>query len=148
MKRFILLIFVATAAGLAAFIFTRQMAPEPSPGDELAWVIREFRLTPEQAERVEALHLAYQPVCARHCAAVFSVRTRLAELERDGLTDGPAYGGVEREMAELVDICTRATREHLREVAAVMNPEEGRRYLALVEPQISRHRHMQPFGLR
>lgn len=148
MTRFILLILVATAAGLAAFILTRQMASEPSPGDELAWVTREFRLTPEQAERIEALHLAYQPVCARHCASIFSIRTRLAELERDGLTDGTAYRDAQQEMAELVGVCSLATRAHLHEVAAVMSPNEARRYLTLVEPQVSRHEHLAPFGLK
>ena len=148
MKRLILIVLVAVAAGLAAFGLTRRMAPTPEPGDELLWLVSEFRLNAEQARQIEALHAAYEPVCIRHCAQIFAVRTQLAELEQDGERDSPAYRDGCEQMERLVEACGTSTRAHLQQVAAVMPPAEAKRYLALVEPKLSQHAHVRPFGLK
>jgi hypothetical protein len=148
MKRFALVAAVAVTVGLAAYGLTRQMAAPPAPGTELAWMVQEFRLTPEQAKEIETLHAAYAPVCARHCAQIFTIRARLAELSNAGQTHSPAYREAQAEMTRLIEVCNRSTRAHLQAVAAAMPSEAGQRYLALVEPKLSGHDHTQPFGLQ
>lgn len=139
------LVIIAVTAGLLAFVLTRQFAPAPtaSPGDELAWVTREFELTPAQAARVQALHDAYRPVCARHCAAILAAQ---AELAAAGT---PAERtAIAAHLRELTATCHNATLAHLEAVAAVMPPAQGQRYLALIQPRLSSHQHTAPFGLR
>lgn len=148
MKRLAFLALIAVALGFVAYALTRRMPTPTAPQNEVAWLVNEFRLTPEQAREIEALHAAYAPVCARHCAEIFTVRARLAELAHDGETQSPEYLQAKAEMARLIDTCTRSTRAHLESVATVMPPEAAQRYLSLVEPKLSRHDHAQPIGLQ
>lgn len=139
MKRYLMLIALAVAVAAGSFALTRGLMPRGEE-DQMTWLAREFKLTPAQTAAVEKLQAAYQPVCARHCQLIMAARDRLAASPND-----PA---VQAEAAGLVQKCQDATLQHLREVAARMEPTQGRRFLALVEPKVSRHAHQGPFGLK
>jgi hypothetical protein len=139
MKRYFILIAVAVAVAAGSYALTRNLMPAGEE-DQLAWLTREFQLTPAQTAAVEKLQADYQPVCAGHCQLIMAARTRLA--------DSPGDAAVQTEITRLEQICSDATRRHLHEVSAQMAPEQARRFLALVEPKLSRQTHQGPLGLK
>ncbi len=140
MKRYLMLIALVAIVAAGSFALTRSLMPRAGEEDQMAWLVREFKLTPTQAAAVAKLQADYQPVCAGHCQLIMAASERLA-----GAPNDPA---VQAEVAQLVQKCRDATQHHLRDVAARMAPEQGRRFLALVEPNLSRHAHQGPFGLK
>jgi len=139
---------IALVAGLVSFGLTRWIAASSAPADEMAWLRQEFALTPAQSEAIERLHADYRPVCAEHCARIMEARERLVALERAGGPDTAAHAAAAAEMAQLIRTCTESTRRHLEAVAALMSPDQGRRYLELVGAKVAQHSHAEPFGLR
>ncbi len=139
------LLLVALVAGAAGFGLTRLITPTPTPvvGEELAWLTREFELTADQAARIQSLHAAYRPVCAQHCAAIERTRTTLAHA-----ASSEDRTAAEAQLERLVATCHDSTEAHLEAVAAVMSPDQGRRYLEMIRPRLSAHQHAQPFGLQ
>ncbi len=145
MKRIVPLLLVAVLAGGAAFWCTRQFATPASlpPGTELAWLTQEFDLSPAQADRIAALHEAYEPVCAAHCLAIEEANTALTQADSVA-----ARAAAMAHLQTLQVACHDATRAHLQAVAAEMAPAQGKRYLALIGPRVEAHAHTEPFGLR
>lgn len=145
MKRVLLVVAVVVVAGLGSYVMTRQLQP-PGPAleafDELAWLQREFDLSPAELERIAALEAAYRPICDAHCARIMDLQHEVATARAAG-TPPPTDA-----LAAAARTCMEASRAHLRQVAAVMPPAQGRRYLALVEPKLVQHDHAQPFGLQ
>ncbi len=139
MKRSLILSVFAIGLAAAAFFLARGLAPQGDE-DQQAWLRREFKLNPAQTAAVEKMQAAYQPVCAEHCRLIIAARDRLAASPNDA----PA----QQEVARLEDVCQEATLGHLRELAAQMPPNQGSRFLALVEPKVSRHQHQGPLGLK
>jgi hypothetical protein len=132
----------ATAYGLTCYFNTLK------PEDQWAWLRHEFHLSDAQFARIKTLHQAYQPVCADHCSRIMSVQQRMADLERTGTHDSPAYAAAQKEWNAVKHECNEATLQHLREVAAVMDADAGRRYLALTVPRIAKYDHLEPRGIR
>jgi hypothetical protein len=141
MKRLLTLFAVVLLVGAGSYGVTRLVWPAPSPDeDQLTWLAREFELTPTQLEAVRKLHYDYLPVCSDHCAAIVDAREKLAARP-----DDPQ---LRAEVMRLEKVCQDATLRHVREVSACMSPHHGQRFLALVEPRISRHDHQAAFGLK
>lgn len=135
---------LAAFAALAAFGLTRWLAPTPTPpNNEVAWLTREFQLTPAQASHIAALHTAYQPVCEEHCRLILEASQQLADA------DSPeARLAAEQALDARTLLCQDATRAHLHAVAAVMDPLQAARYLAAIEPRLADHEHLRPLGLK
>jgi hypothetical protein len=143
MKRYLILLTLAASVAGGSFFLTRGIAPKvTSHGDEdqQTWLQREFKLNPAQAAAVAKMQAAYQPVCAEHCRLIMAAHDRLAAHPDDA--------AAQQEVTRLEQICHDATLQHLRVVAAQMSPEQGRRFLALVEPKVSRQQHDGPLGLK
>jgi len=141
MKRGLTLLAVVLIVGALSYGLTRLLWPAPpSSEDQVAWLTREFALTPAQAAAVEKLHDAYVPVCSDHCARIVAAREKLAAAPNDPTR--------QEEVHRLERVCQESTLDHLRQVAACMAPEQGRRFLALVEPRIRHHDHQGAFGLK
>ena len=77
-----------------------------------------------------------------------SVQQRLADLERTGARDSPAYAAAREEWNAVRQECNEATLQHLRKVAEIMEADAGRRYLALTVPRIAKYDHLEPRGIR
>ena len=138
MKRYMTLLALAVAVAAISFFHTRGLAPQAAE-DQKAWLQREFKLSPAQMAAVDKLQSDYQPVCTGHCRLIMEARDRLAAH--------PADAAAQADVTRLEGVCHDATMQHLREVAAVMAPDQGRRFLTLVEPKVSRHQHEGPLGL-
>lgn len=141
MKRLLTLLSVALLVGAVSYGVTRLWWSEhPADEDQLTWLAREFELTPAQQAAIQKLHYDYLPVCSDHCAAIVDAREKLA-AQPDSTT-------LRAEVARLERVCQEATLQHVREVAAHMEREQARRFLALVEPRILHHDHQAAFGLK
>lgn len=136
-------LLIALLTGGIAFVVTKQIAAPAPNGDELAWLINEFDLNEQQAAQIKALHEAFRPICERHCDAIEAGQAAVAaaanETERAAAAD---------RLIELKAVCQDATRQHLHEVAAIMDPAQRQRYLELIGSRLSEHHHEAPFGLQ
>lgn len=132
---------IVAAAGMTWFVCYR-IGTEPAihaaleKGDALEWLRNDFTLNDAQFAAVKRLHESYATVCEEHCQAI-----QEAARQRDGLraqvsADQAALAGAEKKFQELRTICETAIASHVRQVAAHMAPEQGRRYLTLVLPKI------------
>lgn len=138
MKRFLTLLAVALASAAVTYFLVglRQPATLALPAnDNLAWIRTEFGLNDEQFSAVRELHRAYAGVCAQHCSAIATARSELATVST---ADRPA---VEQKVRELEATCNEATRAHLHRVAAVMPPDQGERFLHMIEPHLAQAPH-------
>ncbi len=104
---------------------------------------KEFLLTPAQTAAIRKLHEAYEPVCAEHCLRIQKSRTELAAA-----TDANTRAAIQADLDRFSRICHDSTLAHLRQVAALMPPGQGRRFLALTEPKLETTEHVQPLGLK
>jgi hypothetical protein len=111
-------------------------------GDTMEWMRCEFRLTEAQHAEIVRLHNQHGVVCAEHCALVGAARERLAAARRAGAAAAIAAAADDQKKAEAV--CRASTEEHVRRVAAVMAPEQGKRYLAMVLPRLAGLDHLGP----
>ena len=139
MKRYLTLILVAVAVAAGSFGLTRGLLARGDE-DQIVWLRREFRLTDDQAAAIARLQANYQPVCMAHCRLILAARDRLAAT--------PGDTTAQAEITRLEGVCAQATLAHLREIAAQMDSAQGRRFLTLVEPRVSRHEHQGPLGLK
>ena len=140
----LLVVLVAAAAyGLTIYYNTKRQT-----GDQWSWLRSEFHLTGAQLARIKALHESYQPVCADHCTRIMAARERLTALEQAGRKDTPEYRQTLDQWEAVKRECTDATFRHLQTVAGIMDPAEGRRYLAMMVPHLARSDHLGPLGIR
>lgn len=124
-----LLALVVGAVATAGFYFSHRDAElnrAARAQDALAWLRLEYHLTPAQEAAITKLQSEYAVVCTDHCLAIAAARKRPA----------PAA-----EIAALEKTCTDAMRQHFTQVASLMSPGEGPRYLAEVLPRIDGYAH-------
>jgi len=118
------------AASATGFYLTRRdpvLREAAREDDAMAWLRTEFKLTPGQEAEIVALQSEYALVCADHCALIVGARLRAAPPEEQALLEAD---------------CVAAMREHFRQVAERMSPEQGERYLAIVLPRIGNYPHL------
>jgi len=133
------LILLAAATGFVGY----RMSCEPmlhaaaAKGDPMEWLRADFHLTDAQYARIRELHASYSGSCAEHCRMIQeATRARTALAAAHG-ADPAALIAAEQKIQELRARCETAITRHVRQVAALMSPEDGRRYLDLVLPKIA-----------
>lgn len=147
MKRGLLIITAALLAGLAGFMLTSRqsrvpVAEHPAGGHassmlpELAWLRHEFKLTEEQFSKISELHLAYRPTCESLCEKIIVSRKKVTELVAAGTDVSPGLKDAFREHALLLAECQSAMLGHLYETAAVLPPDQAKRYLEVMMPHV------------
>jgi hypothetical protein len=150
MKRFLIVLVMAVAFGIASYRISyhcdmASVVVTPDGTDaELGWLKHEFALTPAQYEKILALHRAYSPVCAGHCARYREVHQRLDTLLKNQTTWTPEAGAALDELARIQSECHVSMLKYAYGVAACMSPEEGRRYLDMIKLQLV---HGDPAGM-
>lgn len=133
MKNFLLtLVVLAAACGASYGVFyalsrgPAELRQALAERDAMAWLRADFKLTDAEFGAIKRLHEDYGKECARHCAAIMAARERHA----------PAA-----EMERLESRCEQSMTAHFHEVAALMDPAEGRRYLNIVLPRVASYDH-------
>jgi len=118
---------VGLSSVVARRICARQLIP---PGDDLAWLRKEFRLSDAEMERIRPLHEGYLPKCREMCDRIAAKKQEL----RAALEAGPGLTpDAEQKLAEIGALraqCQARMLRHFREVSQAMPAEQGRRYLA------------------
>ena len=133
------LVLLAATAGF----FCYRISCDPSlraaaaKGDPMAWLRADFHLTDAQYAAIRQLHDSYAGSCAEHCRMIQEATKTRNALQAASRTDSAAMVEAERNLQELRTHCETAITRHVREVAALMSPEEGQRYLTLVLPKIA-----------
>lgn len=135
------------AGGLSYLCFHHTLAVSSEQDhDGLTWVRHEFKLSGEKLARVEALHEAYESVCAEHCLAIADARKELKRLQNADASPAEIKSAADK--AQVVDsLCIASTETHIKEVAALIGGEEGRRYLSIVLPRVVMFDHAGPASL-
>lgn len=135
-------LLTAAAAGIALWIARESVRPRELPPQEagLMWLRDEYQLDDATFERIHALHRDYFRRCENMCRQIDAAdRPLLWRGRRSGPppADLPAQIASER---ALCSDCETAATKHLEQVAALMPPEQGRRFLADIMPTIHRQR--------
>jgi hypothetical protein len=141
MKRALIILLAGLVLGAATYFLCFRMATQTmrqvaSVENELAWLAMEFRLTPEQTQRVKALHSDYQPRCMAMCRKIAENNAQLDRLIAAKREFTPEMDRLLRESAEIQVECRRDMLAHIYAVAAVMPPEQGERYIGLLKMQV------------
>lgn len=137
MKKVLLLLFVALVAGTVSFgLYYQSRRAAIDSLDELSWLKQEFRLDERQFSAIERLHADYAPVCLAHCSEYVQAQRTLARV----LERSPApTAELDRTLTDVYRIqadCESGMLRHGYDVAAVMSPDQGARYLAMVKAQV------------
>ncbi|PTX98463.1 hypothetical protein DB354_04130 [Opitutus sp. ER46] len=136
---------ISALAGLVSFRASQdaEVAAALAKQDALAWLRTDFQLSDEQFKAIKQLHESYSAVCAEHCEAIQDA-TRERNALRAKQADAATLAAADRRVTELTQTCETAIARHVRQCAALMSPEAGERYLALVLPRIARFDHQAP----
>jgi hypothetical protein len=141
MKRILMLLAAAFAAGVVAFCVTRsrQMAADHravalDSMPELVWLRTELKLTDDQFAKVSALHAAYRPTCEEMCQRIAAARAKVEAAAHGSRIMTSELESAIREHADTHAACQRAMLEHLYETAALLDEEQSTRYLAAMLP--------------
>jgi len=139
------------AAAMIGFVCFR-MNSDPAlhvaaaKGDTMLWLRTDFHLTEAQFVAIRQLHEAYAGSCEEHCRMIQeAIRARNAVAAARG--DAVALAAADRQVEQLRLVCETAITRHVRQVAALMVPADGQRYLALVLPKIADFDHLAAPGL-
>lgn len=146
MRRLLAILVLAVVCGVLSFAWVRghraALAEElvKQEGSDIAWLRLEFALSDEQFVAIEQVHEDYRPQCASHCAAIIGATAEVRELEKSapGSTE---LAAAKQAVFDLETVCNNATRDHLYKVAALMSPDDGRRFLRMTEPHLSDQPH-------
>lgn len=135
------------AGGASYLCFHHTMSVSAGQShDSLMWVRHEFKLSGEKLAKVEALHEAYESVCAEHCIAIADARKELKRLQNADASPAEIKSAADK--AKAIDArCIASTEAHIKEVAALIGGEEGRRYLSIVLPRVVMFDHAGPASL-
>jgi hypothetical protein len=141
MKRVWLVIIGGFIVAVAAYacIYLTKTAPErfesESSAPALAWLKKEYHLSDAQFERVSELHDAYQPRCMEMCRKIDEKNAQLQSLLSATNVITPEIKQALAQAAQLRADCETAMLAHFYEIARVMPPEQGKRYLAWMQKE-------------
>lgn len=144
MKKGLLILLGALALGASMFVCTRLMLSRSHetamPTDhasrlpELQWLKTWLALDEEQFARVKQLHLAYLPKCEELCQRVHDANQSVLALSRKQSQVDPALAEAIHAHSKLAGECRAALLQHVYETAALLKPDQAKRYLDLMIP--------------
>ena len=128
-------LLAAAAVFAGSFYAARQVCASRmcNPADNLDWLRHEFKLSDLDMSRVRQLHAGYLPKCSEMCARIEEKQHEL-EAALVGATNFTAAAQEKlTELGELRARCQSQMLQHFFEVSQAMPPEQGRRYLAVMQ---------------
>lgn len=140
MKKGLLILVLALAAGAAAFMLARshrqsahnELLLDRMP--ELAWLRTELKLSEVQFQEASELHAAYRPICAEMCHNLAGTHARLETLAQSGRGMTPELENAIRNHARVHAECQQKMLEHLYQTAALLDDKQAARYLETMIP--------------
>jgi hypothetical protein len=142
-----LVFLVMAGLGIASHEVVYRLRPKPASMQErgLAWLREEYHIPEEGFRKIEALHRDYFEQCDLMCAEmVTSARPSglrgLRAYQKDYVRERRHHKEREASMQQQKALCERCMNtmvNHLESVAALMPPEEGRRFLKEIMPELT-----------
>jgi heavy-metal resistance protein len=136
------ILFAFIAAGLGAFWLctffgTTDLRSVNSDGyAELIWLRREFHLTDEQFQRIQALHAAYAAKCDLMCQRIMKANAALAAAISRNKRVTPEIQEAMDEVARVQQDCQQSMLAHVYEVSEQMDPSSAEKYLQMMKQRI------------
>jgi Spy/CpxP family protein refolding chaperone len=115
-----------------------QHGPE-AQHHELDWLKNEMGATHEQLEKIQALHVAYHPMCEHLTHRLEASHETLDKITASATSVTRDLEAALREHAEIHLECQQAMLKHFYETAACLQPEQARRYLDKMLPLVFFH---------
>jgi hypothetical protein len=137
MKKLLLVLAVAIAVACATYAVHFRQQTAARDETEQQWLKREFALSDSQLAAVERLERDYRPVCDGHCADYMAAHSRLEALLAKNAAWRPEMGRAMESLYRSQMECHRDMLKHAYEVSAVMAPDQGQRYLAMILAKLS-----------
>ena len=133
MKRALAIILLGVLVGLSGYFCLYKLRTSrlshSMPNSELAWLKTEFNLSDPEFARIQELHQAYLPECARLCALLASANSDLNDLVMKTNKVTPEISAKLAEIGRIRQECQSRMLTHFYAVSQAMPPEQGRRYL-------------------
>ena len=156
-RRTIVSVLAILAIGMLAFGVTRYMTRHGARGrpavsldclQDTSFLTRQLSLSEAQAREVQAMHAVLaaklDECCARHCAA----RARLAEALAGETNTSAQADAAMADMCRAYEDSERATLDHMRQMRAVLNTQQRRRFDAMMADCLCRTCAMHGSGMR
>ncbi len=134
------LFFMALAAILLAYsahevvIHLRPVPPSPRQIG-MEWLRQEYDIPQEAYEKIAALHQDYFVRCDEMCATMERAHRPLIQRSRMPLAKETQSAALKREKA-VCENCLENMVQHLKDVAALMPPAQGERFLKDILPEV------------
>ncbi len=132
---------ILALAGGTVWMTRESLRSREVPQDVgLRWLKDEYHLDDTAFARIRALHRDYFSQCTKMCRQLDAAdrpllwRARLRDRQNTDITDE-----LNKEQALCGD-CEKAATDHLHQVAALMSPEQGRRFLNDILPILQQQR--------
>jgi hypothetical protein len=149
LPRLAALVLAFAALVFSAFWITRESV-DLAPGESgltlgMAWLKREYQLDDATFERVTDAHRRYFRECEKRCHELEDVNNHFLSEVRSPTKPQSDLDAVQLLQESICHDCRLAMIEHVHEVASLMPPEKGRRFIAdvrnVLEPsQVRGHR--------
>jgi len=143
------IVLLALCTGYVGYRWTCDTALHAavSKGDTMAWLRTDFHLSDSQLSEIRQMHDSYAGGCEEHCRMIQEATRARGALEA-AHGDKAAVEAANERIQALRTMCEGAIAAHVRKVASLMSPADGRRYLALILPKIANFDHTAPPDLR
>ena len=131
----------AAIAAISLWTTRESLRSRESPQDVgLRWLKDEYHLGDAAFERVSILHRDYFQQCDKMCRQIDAAgRPLLWRSRHRGSKTGQLDAQFNKEQAICAD-CEKAATDHLNQVAALMPPEQGKRFLDDILPILQQQR--------
>lgn len=135
--RLFLLFIICGVLAATGFQVTRQLRPSGPTRESigLEWLRQEYQLTDEAFARVRQLHRNYFSLCDAMCAEMIEAHRPPSMRLRARLAPSNPGENLRREKA-ICERCLNTMIDHLREVSTHMAPDQARRFLSDILPEV------------
>jgi hypothetical protein len=124
---------------ICAFVGTAEVRSAAAGSDSgLVWLRKEFHLSDAQFQRIKTLHSTYAERCDLMCQRIMDANTALDSAISRNKQVTPEIQQAITEVARVQQECQQAMLEHIYEVSAQMDADEGARYLQMMKHKIMR----------
>ena len=149
----LLVILGIAGLGIASHEVVYRLRPKPPSMQErgLAWLRSEYHIPESSFRQIEALHQRYFRQCDLMCAEMVSSARPSSLRGTRAATRDMMLQGRQNEMREqarmqqkaLCERCIGSMVQHLKDVAALMPPEQGPRFLQEILPELTHPRELE-----
>jgi transketolase len=138
MQKNLLIILVVAATVVVGWFagycfFSHQHHAFPSNEQIMAWLKREYQLTPDQFTSIKKLQDEFRPVIKIQVQMLRQKKEYLKNLESNPAAKPDELAKAKDEMNVAKENVRSLLKAHVERVAALMNPEQAARYLKKME---------------